>query len=69
MAYTVYKNRPNKYACVHRSTCNRPRQHGGVSRRTPPTGAYAEDIATREDAVQAARSTGWKVKLCKFCAP
>ena len=69
MPYTVYKNRPNTYACVHRSTCNRLRQHGGVSRRKPPTGAYAEGIATREAAVQGARSTGWMVRFCRFCAP
>ncbi len=69
MAYTVYKNRPNKYACVHRSTCNRLRQHGGVSRRKPPTGVYAEDIATRKAAVQEARSTGWDVMMCSYCGP
>ena len=69
MTYTVYKNRPNKYARVHRTTCNRPRQHGGLSRRDPPTGEYVDHLPTREAAVQEARSTGWEVKLCSFCSP
>ncbi len=69
MAYVVYKNRPNKFATVHRSTCNRPRQHGGVSRRHPPTGTYVDGLSTRGAAIQEARSTGWDVRLCRFCAP
>ena len=69
MAYTVYKNRPNKYACVHRRPCSQWRKHKDVSGRKPPNGAYAEGIATREVAVQEARSTGWMVRFCRFCAP
>ena len=69
MTYTVYKNRVHKFARVHRSMCNQPRKHGGVSRRHPPTGEYVDHLSTREAAVQEARSTGWEVKLCRYCAP
>ena len=69
MTYTVYKNRSNKYACVHRSTCDRLRQHGGGSACKPVTGEYADGLADREAAVQEARSTGWMVRFCRFCAP
>ena len=54
MRYTVYKNRANRYAAVHRQTCSRLKVHGGVSRTTPPTGEYCEGIETAEAARQLA---------------
>ena len=69
MPYTVYKNPVHKFARVQRSTCNRPRQHGGVSRVHPPTRTYVDGLSTREAAIQEARSTGWDVRLCRFCEP
>ena len=69
MAYTVYKNRVHKFATVHRSTCTHLRKHGGVSRRHPPTGEYVDNLSTRESAVEEARSTGWDLRMCSYCAP
>ncbi len=69
MKYTVYKNRANRYAAVHRETCSRLKVHGGVSRRTPPTGEYSEDIETVETARRLAADTGWEVRICSYCSP
>ena len=69
MKYTVYKNRANRYAAVHRETCSRLKVHGGVSRRTPPTGEYCEDIETAEAARRLASDTGWDVRICSYCSP
>ena len=69
MKYTVYKNRANRYAAVHRATCSRIKVHGGVSRRTPPTGEYCEGIETVEAARRLAADTGWDVRICSYCSP
>ena len=69
MKYTVYQNRANRYAAVHRETCSRLKVHGGVSRRTPPTGEYSEGIATAEAARRLAADTGWDVRICSYCSP
>ena len=69
MKYTVYKNRANRYAAVHRETCTRLKVHGGVSGRTPPTGEYSEGIETAEAARRLAADTGWEVRICSYCGP
>ena len=69
MKYTVYKNRANRYAAVHRATCSRLKVHGGVSRRTPPTGEYCEGIETADAARRLATDTGWEVRICSYCRP
>ncbi len=69
MKYTVYKNRANRYAAVHRESCTRLKVHGGVSRRTPPTGEYCEGIETAEAARRLAADTGWEVRICSYCGP
>ena len=69
MKYTVYKNRPNRYAAVHRESCSRLKVHGGVSTRTPPTGEYYEGLETLEAARRHASDTGWEVRLCSYCNP
>lgn len=69
MKYTIYKNRANKYAAVHKETCSRLKVHGGVSGTVPPTGHYCEDIQTAEAARREAASTGWEVRICSFCGP
>ena len=67
--YTVYKNRPNKYASVHRAACRQLRKNGGVSIRVPSTGNYVEGFTTVEAARQEASSTGWEIRICSFCNP
>ncbi len=69
MRYTVYKNRANRYAAVHRESCSRLKVHGGVSRRNPPTGEYSEGIETAEAARRLAADTGWEVRICSYCGP
>ena len=69
MKYTVYKNRANRYAAVHRESCSRLKVHGGVSRRNPPTGEYCEGIETAEAARRLAADTGWEVRNCSYCSP
>lgn len=69
MKYTVYKNRANRYAAVHKETCSRLKVHGGVSRTTPPTGEYCEGIETVEAARHIAADTGWDVRICSYCSP
>ena len=69
MKYTIYKNRANRYAAVHRESCSRLKVHGGVSRRTPPTGEYCEGIETAEAARRLAVDTGWEVRIRSYCGP
>ena len=69
MKYTVYQNRANRYVAVHRETCSRLKVHGGVNRRTPPTGEYSEGIATAEATRRLAADTGWDVRICSYCSP
>lgn len=69
MKYTVYKNRSNRYAAVHRESCSRLKVHGGVSRRTPPTGEYCEGIETLDAARHVASDTGWDIRICSYCSP
>ena len=68
LKYIVYENRPNRSATIHRQPCVRVRQHGGISKTTPPTGKYV-DAATLEDAESEAKSTGWAVRYCSYCGP
>ena len=53
--FVLYVNHPTKRARVHRAGCNSVRQHGGVSRRKPPTGYYVDDLQSPEAAEQIAR--------------
>ena len=69
MNYTVYENRVNNYAAVHRATCGYLKMQGGVSIITPPTGKYHEGLETAEAALSKARSTGRDVRICRGCAP
>ena len=67
MTYTVYANRPNRYAAIHRSSCFRLRQHGGESRVDPPTGRYSHGLETLEAAWDYAVLTGYLVRGCTYC--
>lgn len=73
MKYTVYKNRVHKYAAVHKETCSYTKMHGGVSRTTPPTGEWVDDIDTaelaRREAEREAKGKGWEVRICSNCSP
>ena len=70
MTYTVYENYPNNKAIVHKSSCSYVKMHGGVSRKTPPTGRYYENIGTLTEAWRRARATGRRdVRSCKICSP
>ncbi len=69
MLYTVYENRPNNRATVHRANCHHIRKHGGVSSTEPPTGEYHEGFETVEAAMSKARSTGRQVHPCSTCNP
>lgn len=70
MTFTVYENRVHNYASIHRSYCSYVKMHGGVSRVTPPTGRYHEEIGTLLEALRMAFITGRKyLALCSRCFP
>ena len=69
MQYTVYENRPNNRATVHKETCSYLKMHGGVSTTVPPTGEYHEGFPTAEAALTKAKATGRSVRICRICCP
>ena len=46
--YTVYENRPNNRATVHRATCGYLEMHGGVSSTTPPLANITRGLRRRK---------------------
>ena len=70
MQYTVYENRANDRATVHKAFCGYLKMHGGVSRVVPPTGEYYEGFPTAEAAIAKAKATGRTVvRCCSNCKP
>ncbi len=64
--FTVYWNRANRYAKVHRATCPYIAQHGGTHK--DDQGGY-EHFATYEAARRWAEQTGLVASDCKGCRP
>lgn len=69
MSYTVYENRPENTALVHRAGCSYVGLHGGGKVAAQPDGQYYEGYATVEAAVDKALSTDREVRICRRCKP
>ena len=70
MNFAIYRNHPHRTIAIHRKTCNRLRQHGGVSATVPPTGEYVDGLPTLTDArVEASKDARYSVRYCSYCAP
>ena len=70
MTFTVYENRVHNYASIHISSCSYVKMHGVVSRVTPPTGRYYEEIGTLLEALKVAFITGRRdLAVCSRCLP
>ena len=70
MTFTVYENRVHNYASIHISSCSYVKLHGGVSRVTPPTGRYYEEIGSLLEALKVAFITGRRdLAVCSRCLP
>ncbi len=68
MTFTVYENRLNNYASIHREGCSHIRQHGGESSVDPPTGCYHDEIGTFLEALRIALNSGKRnLALCSRC--
>ena len=68
MRCLVYFNRPDRYAAIHRETCDYPQLHGGL-RAATETGWYSRVLPTFEDAQVLATRQGGKIILCGDCDP
>ena len=69
--FTVYANKPNRRATIHRDDCNQLYKNGGKSKRHPDNAHYRTGFT----AIQAARDyialiewvRGDRISECSFC--